>query len=433
MATSIIIIGAGASGLMAARILSAAGWSVTVLEAGDAPGGRILTLTPAGFSTYVEGGAEFIHGDLPISRQLAREAGIVLHPVYSQMATPTMGGQEGVRTSLDGAGGDDNMTSDWNELMQKMRQLVQDQSLGSFLATFFTGERYAALRDRARQYAEGYDLADLHSVSCLGLYKEWSNEREEEEYRPEGGYRRLVDYLVGENRRYDCTLHFSSPVAEGHWQRGRVEVKTASGQPFTADRLLVTVSLGALRAGILRFFPAIPDYLRAARDLGYGAIVKILLEFKTPFWRGKRVQDQTLFILSDQPVPTWWTQTASIDTLLTGWLPVSGIPAFLQLDRQRRIDRCLDSLAAIFTGDRVFLSSQLVASLVLDWSDAPYILGGYSFPTVGGQAARSLLSTPVEKTIWFSGEGLYEGDTPGTVEAAFNSGLDTAKKIIAQS
>ena len=53
--------------------------------------------------------------------------------------------------------------------------------------------------------------------------------------------------------------------------------------------------------------------------------------------------------------------------------------------------------------------------------------------SVGGQAARALLSTPVEGTLWFGGEGLYEGDTPGTVEAAFSSGLETAKKIIAQS
>jgi monoamine oxidase len=291
-------------------------------------------------------------------------------------------------------------------------------------------------------------LADLHLASTLGLYKEWANEQEEEaEYRPEGGYRRLIDYLAGECRRYDCTLHFSSPAAEVHWRQGRVEVKTVRGQPFTADRLLVTVSLGVLQhaAGAvsrgssghelttpLKFFPGIPDYLRAACDIGYGSIVKILLEFKTAFWRGKEAQDQTLFILSDQPVPTWWTQTASTDTLLTGWLPVSGIPAFLHLDRQGRIDRCLDSLAAIFAVDRAYLSSQLTAALVLDWSDAPYILGGYSFPTVGASAARALLSTPVEGTLWFSGEGLYEGDTPGTVEAAFSNGLETAKKIIAQ-
>jgi monoamine oxidase len=446
MSTSIIIIGAGASGLMAARSLSAAGWSVTVLEAADAPGGRILTLAPAGFSTYVEGGAEFIHGDLPISLQLGKEAGIVLHPVHSQMARPRIEGEPG--TGLENEGWDDFMTSDWDELMQKMQQLGQDQPLGDFLATFFPGERYAALRDRARRYAEGYDLADLHSASCRGLYKEWANDQEEEEeYRPEGGYRRMVDHLVEECRRYDCTLHFSSPVAEVHWQPGRVEVKTVSGQPFTADRLLITVSLGVLQqaAGAgsrgssghkphapLRFFPAIPDYLQAACEIGYGHIVKILLEFKTAFWREKGAQDQTLFILSDQPVPTWWTQTASTDTLLTGWLPVSGIPAFLQLDRQGRIDRCLDSLAAIFAVDRAALSSQLTAALVLDWSDAPYILGGYSFPTVGSQAARALLSTPVEGTLWFSGEGLYEGDTPGTVEAAFSNGLETAKKIIAQ-
>ena len=256
--------GAGASGLTAARSLSAAGWSVTVLEAANSPGGRILTLEPAGFSGYVEGGAEFIHGDLPISLQLSKEAGIVLHPVHSQMATPSIEGEAG--TGLEKEGWDDYMTSDWDELMQKMQQLGQDQPLGDFLATYFPGERYAALRDRARRYAEGYDLADLHSASVRGLYKEWANEQEEEEYRPEGGYRRLVDYLVGECRRYDCTLHFSSPVAEVYWQRGRVEVKTASGQPFTADHLLVTVSLlGVLRADVSGgSFPAIPDYVRAA-------------------------------------------------------------------------------------------------------------------------------------------------------------------------
>jgi monoamine oxidase len=431
MATSIIIMGAGASGLMAARSLSADGWSVTVLEAADAPGGRILTLAPAGFSTYVEGGAEFIHGDLPISLQLAKEAGITLHPVHSQMARPPIEGE--AETSLENEGWDDFMTSDWDELMQKMQEQEEDQPLGDFLARFFPGERYAALRDRARRYAEGYDLADLHLASTRGLYKEWVNEHDEEEYRPEGGYRRLVDHLVEECRRNNCTLHFSSPVAEVHWQRGRVEVKTISGQPFTADRLLITVSLGVLRAGILTFFPAIPEHLGAACDIGYGSIIKILLEFKTAFWRGKEAQARTLFIISDQPVPTWWTQTATSDTLLTGWLPVSGMAAFLQLDRQGRIDRCLDSLAAIFALDRAYLSSQLVAALVLDWADAPYVLGGYSYPTVAAPAARALLSTPVEGTIWFGGEGLYAGDTPGTVEAAFSSGLETAKKIIAQS
>ena len=75
MASSIIIIGAGVSGLLAARRLSEAGFIVTVLEAAGRPGGRIMTISE-GFSSVVEGGAEFIHGELPLSLQLAKEAGL---------------------------------------------------------------------------------------------------------------------------------------------------------------------------------------------------------------------------------------------------------------------------------------------------------------------------------------------------------------------
>ena len=84
MSMSIIIIGAGASGLLAAHRLSAAGYRVTVVEAAAIPGGRILTLRE-GFTVDVEAGAEFIHGELPISLQLAHETGVDLVPLRSEM------------------------------------------------------------------------------------------------------------------------------------------------------------------------------------------------------------------------------------------------------------------------------------------------------------------------------------------------------------
>jgi monoamine oxidase len=70
MQSSILIIGAGAAGLIAARRLSAAGHAVTVLEASDRIGGRIHTIQPPGFVRPIEAGAEFMHGKLPVTMQL---------------------------------------------------------------------------------------------------------------------------------------------------------------------------------------------------------------------------------------------------------------------------------------------------------------------------------------------------------------------------
>jgi monoamine oxidase len=77
----IVIIGAGAAGLMAARELACAGKRVTVLEARDRCGGRIHSLPVAEFGYPAEGGAEFVHGEAPITRGLLREAGLSLLPI----------------------------------------------------------------------------------------------------------------------------------------------------------------------------------------------------------------------------------------------------------------------------------------------------------------------------------------------------------------
>jgi monoamine oxidase len=431
MSLSIIIIGAGASGLQAARRLSAAGCSIVLLEAAAEPGGRISGLAPKGFSGPVEGGAEFIHGELPLSLGLAREAGIALKPLRAKMMRTTERSE-----GLDGVGSADDweewMGGDWGELMQKMEELAEDMPLADFLAEHFGGERYARLRESACRFAEGYDLADVHRVSTRFLYTEWAREGEDEEYRPEGGYRRMVDWLVDDYRCKGGVLHLSSPVEEVNWQKGRVEVRTAGGQVYAADRLVVTVSLGCLETGGLRFSPSLPGVEAVVRQLGYGSVIKILLEFRAPFWLEKKAKGQTLFVLSNQEVPTWWTQAEEDSRLFTGWLAGERMRRFQRLDEAGRLDSCLRSLAAIFSMDAGWLRQELTASLLLDWAGAPFVRGGYSFDTVGSADARALLSRPIEGTVYFCGEALYEGGAPGTVEAAFSSGLAVAERILAQ-
>jgi len=414
MSTNVIVIGAGAAGLQAGRRLSAAGHRVILLEAAPEPGGRIMSLTPKGFSTTVEGGAEFVHGPLPLTLGLMREAGIVLQPVKSEMVR-----REGVAGSAD-----------WGALMEAMAGLTEDLPIAEFLAINFEEERYAGLRESVRRFAEGYDLADVNRVSTLSLYQEWSGEEGEEEWRPVGGYGRMIDFLVAECRREGAELYFSAPVTELTWKKGHVAATTAGGRVFRADTLIVSVSLGVLAAGGLKLVPALPELDRAVQQLGFGSVVKILLEFKRAFWLDEKPAGRTLFVLSDQAVPTWWTQTEEESGLLTGWLSGDRMRRFRQMDEAARLESCLQSMAAIFSRKTEWLRSELAASLILDWSEASFVKGGYSFETVGAAQARAVLSQPFGETLYFCGEALYEGAAPGTVEAALQSGWDVAGRIL---
>src|SRR3982074_3161569 len=86
-AEHIVVIGAGAAGPMTARELARSRRKVTILEARDRCGGRIHPLHTAGFGYPAEGGAEFVHGEAPVTHGLLREAGLSLLPIQGTQWT----------------------------------------------------------------------------------------------------------------------------------------------------------------------------------------------------------------------------------------------------------------------------------------------------------------------------------------------------------
>ncbi|HEY8388081.1 MAG TPA: FAD-dependent oxidoreductase, partial [Parasegetibacter sp.] len=86
----IIILGGGAAGLNAAREL-ATNCNVTILEAQGSLGGRINTIIPENLNHPIEAGAEFMHGQLPLTSKLIREAGVKSIPLEGKMFNVTSG------------------------------------------------------------------------------------------------------------------------------------------------------------------------------------------------------------------------------------------------------------------------------------------------------------------------------------------------------
>jgi monoamine oxidase len=171
--------------------------------------------------------------------------------------------------------------------------------------------------------------------------------------------------------------------------------------------------------------------------MGFGAIIKVLLEFKEAFWGDEKTTQlagydlkEMGFLLSDEEIPTWWTQYPEHSTVLTGWLGGPNAEKKKEAAAEDILQKSLQSLANIFKRSTQELKNNLIAWNVVNWTANPFTRGSYAYDTVEAAGARKILNMPINHTIHFAGEYLYDGPAMGTVEAALTSGMEVAKQII---
>jgi monoamine oxidase len=101
MDADVVVLGAGAAGLSAARTLVHAGVEVLVIEARSRVGGRVLTLSDPATPVAIELGAEFLHGDASKTVDAARDHHLAVQAIEDERWARLRGRLQNDRRQFD--------------------------------------------------------------------------------------------------------------------------------------------------------------------------------------------------------------------------------------------------------------------------------------------------------------------------------------------
>ncbi len=423
MDADIIVIGAGVAGLGAAVRLAQAGRRVLVLEARGRAGGRVLMEKPRGLEVPVELGPEFVHGGSSLLRAALREAGVGLDPVRRDMWARD---ERGLR----------HQHAYWRDLARLAKRIPvhTKMSFGKFLGT----QRDLAPGERKRlvAYGEGFNAAPAGRLSAESIRLEHGG-MDERQSRPRQGYRPLVDSLLARLKKAGGEVRYAAPVSAVRWEKGAVKIRTR-GRTLRAAATVITLPLGVLQAGTVRFSPPLRAKRRIIRRLGWGQVARVTLRFDPDFWSSNVVPPELhrrgrpafgFFTVADVEFPTWWAPSPAAP-LLVGWAGGPRTIPLAKLSTQRRIDLALRSLALGWNVPAAQLRRHLRGAWTHNWMQDSFTRGAYSYAVAGFESGPEQLGRPVAGTLFFAGEATAE--ELGTVHGALGSGVRAAEEILAR-
>jgi monoamine oxidase len=424
----VIVIGAGAAGLVAASELAEAGLSVTILEARDRIGGRIFTLNDLGQQFPIELGAEFIHGRPPEILDVLQRSKIPL----SEIKGDNWCFQDGQLSWCD-------FFSEVDEILQRMTDDGPDESFSSFLKRCCR-DASQETRQRALAYVSGFNAADPAQVSVHWLFRQMRAEEKidgDRAFRARGGYQALLELLQQRVAKADVSVRTNTVVQRVAWRPGSVSIDAVSGKQAVslhASRVLVTVPLGVMQArpgepGAIEFSPALPqDKLGSISGMEMGKVFRVVLHFRERFWdrirpadsNHKTLERMSFLFSQDDWFPTWWTAIPDRLPVITGWAPWQSAER-LQSESVPVVTRALQSLGDLLGVGNTEMERLLEIAYFHDWQADPYSRGAYSYVKAGSADAPEVLSRPVKDTLFFAGEAADVTGNNGTVHGAIAS------------
>ncbi|MBP2055592.1 monoamine oxidase [Streptomyces griseochromogenes] len=413
----VIVIGAGISGLAAARHLAGQGEDVVVLEARDRIGGRIWT-SEKWAGVPLDLGASWIHGinDNPIAAlaEKAKARTVVTNPDSSTdyladgaRAKAIAGWQSKMGDALasyqDDADKDASVRGVVERALGWSSLSEDDKALISF-----------GLNDYEHEYSGSVD-------QMSALYFDSGADIKGKDVLFPRGYHQITDLLAS-----GLSIRTGQVVKHIDWNSSDVTVGTDT-DTFHAGHVVVTLPLGVLQSGAVTFGPGLPASKRTAIDkLGMGVLNKCYLRFPEVFW----------------PDTDWMTYVPNVDEYgqWEQWINITrptGQPVLLGFNAAdfgrtiegwsdtRIVDSAMGTLKAIFgSGIPAPLGYQITR-----WASDPYARGSYSYNKIGSTPAmRDHLAASVDDRVHFAGEATHRASYQ-TVHGAYLSGIRAAKEI----
>jgi monoamine oxidase len=401
----VIVIGAGAAGLGAARRLAAAGIAVHIIEARNRVGGRAWTAhAPSGLP--IELGCAWLHSaDENELCAIALQNGLTIDKTRPPW-----------RTQMNDVGFAPADQADFRAALGRLFARLDeageaegDQAADRLLDPC---NRWNPLLNATSTYMNGVELDQL-SVRDFWRYHDTGVN-----WRIVEGYGSLMAALAS-----GLDITFECPARLVDHAGPRVRIETARGD-LRACAVIVTAPTDVLRAGDLRFHPALPDKIAAAAVLPLGLADKLYLGLDGA---EEFPKDSHLYGALDS------MRTASYHVRPFG-RPVIEVYFGGRFARELEAEGeaafasfAIGQLASLL-GDRMRKRLHPIAATA--WARDPYARGSYSHAMPGHADARRILAAPVDERLFFAGEACMVHDF-STAHGAYRSGVAAAEAIIA--
>lgn len=406
----VVIIGAGAAGLSAGKQLAKRGISYVIVEAANRVGGRAYTETHS-FGAPVDHGCSWISG--------------AIHNPFTQIGKAngfTLVDHTNAGSDLFDIDGNPAGDVDWQEYerawgaitraLDRAGEAGKDVSAASVIPDI---PYSATVQSWMGAMDYGVDFEDISTADY------WDSAEDQPSFIVREGLGAIVATLAA-----DQPIVLNTPVTAIDWSGTGVSVETTDGT-IRAKACLVTVSVGVLAAGGIRFTPDLPaTKQQAIADIPMGLLMKVPLLFDGARlglgennWVTYRVPEdkagEACFFIA---WPTGHDYLFGNIGGRFGWeLSAQGDDAV--------VDYALGELVRLVGSDA---RKHFVKGLRTDWAENPLTMGAYGAPRPGRIDARNILAEPLGDRVFFAGEAMG-GAVSALVNGAYQSGKKAAKAM----